>query len=118
MVRVRRTVGASVLTLMLASRAIAQSASSRTSTVPFTPAATTFQGDTGLWFAPTAEVLAPGKWSASGYRRGTNFIQGFANIGDFAGTLALGDTAAQPKGGAGRQPQLIGQTGHGMWFYA
>ena len=39
---------------------------------------------------PTAEVLPNGKWSASGYRRGTNFIQGFANVGDFAGTFGVG----------------------------
>jgi outer membrane protein OmpA-like peptidoglycan-associated protein len=54
------------------------------------PATTTFLGDTGLWFVPTAEVLAHGKWSASGYRRGTNYIQGFSNVGDFAGTFAYG----------------------------
>ena len=39
---------------------------------------------------PTAEVLAHGKWSVSGYRRGTNYIQGFTNVGDFAGTFAVG----------------------------
>ena len=33
------------------------------------PATTTFYGDTGLWFVPTAEVLAHGKWSVTGYRR-------------------------------------------------
>ena len=54
------------------------------------PATTTFLGDTGLWFVPTAEVIKHGKWSASGYRRGTNFIQGFANVGDFAGTFSVG----------------------------
>ncbi|HVH28881.1 MAG TPA: hypothetical protein VM818_19100, partial [Vicinamibacterales bacterium] len=41
------------------------------------PATTTFLGDTGLWFVPTAEVLARGKWSGTGYRRGTNYIQGY-----------------------------------------
>ena len=54
------------------------------------PATTTFFGDTGLWFVPTAEVLPDGKWSVSGYRRGTNYIQGFSNIGDFAGTFGFG----------------------------
>ena len=54
------------------------------------PATTTFFGDTGLWFVPTAEVLAHGKWSVSAYRRGTNYIQGYTNVGDFAGTLAVG----------------------------
>src|ERR1700730_5720854 len=54
------------------------------------PATTTFFGDTGLWFVPTAEVLPHGRWSVSGYRRGTNYIQGYTNVGDFAGTFAVG----------------------------
>ena len=66
--------------------------SSSTGTTPeeTRPATTTFLGDTGLWFVPTAEVLAHGKWSGSAYRRGTNFIQGYTNVGDFAGTVAVG----------------------------
>jgi outer membrane protein OmpA-like peptidoglycan-associated protein len=51
---------------------------------------TTFFGDTGLWFVPTGEVLGHGKWSASGYRRGTNWVQGYSNVADFAGTFAFG----------------------------
>jgi len=58
-------------------------------------ATTTFIGDTGLWFVPTGEVLSNGTWSASGYRRGTNYVQGFTNVGDFAATFGygLGDRA-------------------------
>jgi len=29
------------------------------------PATTTFMGDTGLWFVPTAEILPARQWSAS-----------------------------------------------------
>jgi len=54
------------------------------------PATTTFMGDTGLWYVPTAEVLAHGKWSTSLYRRGTNYVQGFSNVGDIAGTFGIG----------------------------
>lgn len=54
------------------------------------PATTTFLGDTGLWYVPTAEVLAHGKWSAGGHRRGTNYIQGFTNVADIAGTVGVG----------------------------
>jgi len=54
------------------------------------PATTTFFGDTGLWFLPTAEVLPHGKVSVTGYRRGTNWIQGYTNVGDFAGTVGVG----------------------------
>ncbi len=98
---------AAVWTLVLATAvsASAQSGSSGTSTAQSQsgatqsssaesaetrPATTTFFGDTGLWYVPTAEVLAHGKWSVSGYRRGTNFVQGFTNVGDFAGTFGVG----------------------------
>ncbi|HYJ95514.1 MAG TPA: hypothetical protein VEV86_12870, partial [Vicinamibacterales bacterium] len=32
------------------------------------PAATSFWGDTGLWFIPTGEVLKPGGWAFGAYR--------------------------------------------------
>ena len=64
------------------------------------PATTTFFGDTGLWFVPTAEVLANGKWSVSGYRRGTNYIQGYTNVGDFAGTFARRRSRTAPRSSA------------------
>ena len=68
-----------------------QTQSSSTDTAQETrPATTTFFGDTGLWFVPTAEVLGHGKWSASVYRRGTNWVQGYTNVADFAGTFAVG----------------------------
>src|SRR2546428_1666245 len=67
-----------------------QSTGSPSSDASTRPATTTFFGDTGLWFVPTAEVLAHGKWSASAYRRGTDFIQGYTNVADFAGTFAVG----------------------------
>ena len=104
---VRRVGLAWALTLTVAAGAYAQSESSGTSTGQSTnatqtpsgssaqndetrPATTTFFGDTGLWFVPTAEVLPDGKWSVSGYRRGTNYIEGYTNVGDFAGTFAFG----------------------------
>ena len=54
------------------------------------PATTTFFGDTGLWYVPTAEVLPHGKWSASLYRRGTDYLQGHTNVADFAATFGMG----------------------------
>src|SRR5205814_8061637 len=84
--------------LLLAVAAGAQSGSTGASSQPpapqpddtTRPATTTFFGDTGLWFVPTAEVLPKGKWSASAYRRGTNWIQGYTNVGDFDGTFGVG----------------------------
>ncbi len=103
----RRVVVAWAVAVFTATTASAQSGSSGTSTgqnPPQTPtqssststaedlrpATTTFYGDTGLWFVPTAEVLPARKWSVTGYRRGTNFIQGYTNVGDFAGTFGVG----------------------------
>jgi outer membrane protein OmpA-like peptidoglycan-associated protein len=43
-----------------------------------------------LWFVPTGEVLGHGQWSVSGYRRGTNYIQGFSNVSDVAATFGVG----------------------------
>src|SRR3954467_7748325 len=76
---------------LLSTAAFAQApASTSTTAVPDTatrPGTTTFFGDTGIWYVPTGEVLGDGKWSASGYRRGTNWIQGYTNVADFAGTF-------------------------------
>ena len=77
-----------VLTALTAGAQTNQASSTTTDNTR--PATTTFYGDTGLWFVPTAEVLPDGKWSASGYRRGTNYIQGYTNVGDFAGTFGYG----------------------------
>ncbi len=94
-----------VVLLAVAASARAQNGSSGTSTAQSTtatptsssstademrPATTTFFGDTGLWNVPTAEVLGKGKWSTSVYRRGTNWVQGYTNVADFAGTFAYG----------------------------
>src|SRR5262245_34048410 len=81
--------------LLLASVAGAQSTTAPPPPPPSSsdttrPATTTFNGDTGLWYVPTAEVLPNGKWSVSGYRRGTNWIQGYTNVADFAGTFGVG----------------------------
>ena len=101
----RRVAVICVLTLAVAAGARAQNGSSGTSTGQSStttqtsssstaeetrPATTTFFGDTGLWFVPTAEILGKGKWSTSAYRRGTNWVQGYTNVADFAGTFASG----------------------------
>jgi outer membrane protein OmpA-like peptidoglycan-associated protein len=54
------------------------------------PTTTTFLGDTGIWYVPTAEILSSGTWSVGGDRRGTNYVQGLSNVADFAGTAAVG----------------------------
>ncbi len=54
------------------------------------PTTTTFLGDTGIWYVPTAEVLRSGTWSVGGDRRGTNYVQGLSNVADFTGSAAVG----------------------------
>jgi outer membrane protein OmpA-like peptidoglycan-associated protein len=59
------------------------------------PATTSFLGDTGLWYVPTAEVLPAGRWSASFFRSNQDREQGITDISHFAGTIGygLGDRA-------------------------
>lgn len=54
------------------------------------PGGSTFLGDTGLWFVPTAEILAGGSVAASGQLVNLNREQGFSNIEHVAGTFAVG----------------------------
>jgi outer membrane protein OmpA-like peptidoglycan-associated protein len=54
------------------------------------PATTTVNGDTGLWFVPTAEVLADRKWSISFFRQNMDFGQGFTDVTHFPITGAVG----------------------------
>ena len=100
----RRVAAFLLLALAVGASASAQSGSSGTSTGQSStgsqtssstaeetrPATTTFNGDTGLWYVPTGEVLGKGQWSTSVYRRGTNWVQGYTNVADFAGTFAYG----------------------------
>lgn len=65
-------------------------ASDAASTRDTRPAFTTFSGDTGLWFVPTADLLPNGKVSVSAYRAGFNFQQGYSNVAHFAGTFGVG----------------------------
>jgi outer membrane protein OmpA-like peptidoglycan-associated protein len=54
------------------------------------PATTTVDGDTGLWFLPTAEVLGPRKWSFSLYRKNLDYEQGFTDVSTWPITFAVG----------------------------
>jgi outer membrane protein OmpA-like peptidoglycan-associated protein len=54
------------------------------------PATTTVDGDTGLWFVPTAEVLGPRKWSFSAYRKNLDYEQGFTDVSTFPITFGVG----------------------------
>ena len=54
------------------------------------PAVTSFWGDTGLWFVPTAEVLKKGGWAFGAYRTEMDFKQGSTDASYYPGTFAIG----------------------------
>ena len=54
------------------------------------PAITSFWGDTGLWFVPTAEVLKSGGWAFGAYRTEMDFKQGSTDVSYYPATLAVG----------------------------
>tara|TARA_B110000014_G_C20107576_1_gene582731 strand:+ start:565 stop:2214 length:1650 start_codon:yes stop_codon:yes gene_type:complete len=54
------------------------------------PSGTTFLGDTGLWFVPTAEVLDSGAVAAAGHLSTFNYEQGFSAVQTVAGSFAVG----------------------------
>jgi len=54
------------------------------------PATTTINGDTGLWFVPTGEVLPAKRWSVSAYRVNFDRDQGFTDVSDWPVTFGVG----------------------------
>ena len=103
----RRVAVICVLALALAASARAQSGSSGTSTgqsstTTQTPSSSTDRrrkrgrrrrrssATLGCGLCRPPRCSRNGKWSASGYRRGTNWVQGYTNVADFAGTFAVG----------------------------
>jgi outer membrane protein OmpA-like peptidoglycan-associated protein len=54
------------------------------------PATTTFLGDTGLWYVPTAEILPHRKWSISAYRVNFDDDQGFSDVSNWPVTVGFG----------------------------
>jgi peptidoglycan-associated lipoprotein len=84
---VRRSLSV-VLCALVSAPAFAQDTPARQEEVR--PAITSFWGDTGLWFVPTAEVLKPGGWAFGAYRTELDFKQGSTDVAYYPGTLAIG----------------------------
>jgi peptidoglycan-associated lipoprotein len=57
------------------------------------PSLPTIDGDTGLWFVPTAETMPAGKWSFSVFRANFDRRQGLTDVSKIGltGAVALGD---------------------------
>src|SRR4030095_5188682 len=54
------------------------------------PATTTTNGDTGLWFVPTGEVVPAKKYAISAYRVNFDRDQGFTDVSDWPATFSFG----------------------------
>ena len=86
----RRNLGvflAVTLFMVLGSPAAAQTSRDENAT---RRASSTFLGDTGLWFVPTAEILPAGKWSTTGQRVNFDRQEGITDIQHYLGTFAYG----------------------------
>jgi outer membrane protein OmpA-like peptidoglycan-associated protein len=96
--RFLQTIGLTGLLCVAATSAFAQSTAAQPaqtgtpSSMPTEtrPATTTVNGDTGLWFVPTGEVVPAKKWSLSAYRVNFDRDQGFTDISDWPVTFAFG----------------------------
>jgi len=84
---VRRSLVSAVLCALVTAHASAQDTPSNQEV---RPAITSFWGDTGLWFIPTAEVLKPRGWAFGAYRTELDFKQGSTDVAYYPGTLAVG----------------------------
>src|SRR5215210_2785991 len=85
-----RAIGFTAVCLLWAAAAGAQTTTTSSSDASARPATTTFFGDTGLWFVPTAEILPHKKFSTSGYRANWDYRQGLTDVSHFAITGATG----------------------------
>ena len=54
------------------------------------PASSTFLGDTGLWFVPTAEILPAGAFAGSAQKVNFDRQEGITDISHYIGTFAYG----------------------------
>src|SRR5262245_14590393 len=94
MTQLARALGVTVVVALVAIPVFAQtpaaSTSSQQTSSETRPATTTVNGDTGLWFVPTAEILPDRKWSASAYRVNFDFDQGFTDISNWPMTFGYG----------------------------
>jgi outer membrane protein OmpA-like peptidoglycan-associated protein len=93
--RLLKTVPFAMLLSVVAAPVFAQSSTGQTAppATPPTetrPATTTTNGDTGLWFVPTGEVVPAKKYAVSVYRVNFDRDQGFTDVSDWPVTFAFG----------------------------
>src|ERR1044072_3543940 len=96
--RLLQTVSFAIFLSAAAAPVLAQSAAGQSSqpATPATsssdtrPATTTVNGDTGLWFVPTGEIVPAKKYAISAYRVNFDRDQGFTDVSDWPLTFAFG----------------------------
>jgi outer membrane protein OmpA-like peptidoglycan-associated protein len=72
-----------LLPALVRAQPAATSPSTRTAT-------TTADGDTGLWFVPTGEILPAGRWSFSVFRVNFDYKEGFTDVSNWPVTFGVG----------------------------
>jgi outer membrane protein OmpA-like peptidoglycan-associated protein len=92
MTQFARTLGVTAVVALVAIPVLAQTPKTASQQTPSEtrPATTTINGDTGLWFVPTAEILPDRKWSASAYRVNFDYDQGFTDVSNWPITFGYG----------------------------
>jgi outer membrane protein OmpA-like peptidoglycan-associated protein len=85
-----RTLALGIALIAIALPALAQSPPDPPPSSATRPATATPSGDTGIWFVPTAETLAPRKWSFSIYRVNLDFQPGFTDVSHWPITFGAG----------------------------
>src|SRR5215831_10013653 len=89
-----QTLGLAGLLSAVGTTAFAQTPATQTASPPpaaeTRPATTTINGDTGLWFVPTGEVVPAKKYAVSAYRVNFDRDQGFTDVSDWPVTFAYG----------------------------
>ncbi|HJR61986.1 MAG TPA: OmpA family protein [Vicinamibacterales bacterium] len=88
---IERLAGCGAVLACLATPVLAQTGTGDQPPVTETrPATTTTNGDTGLWFVPTGEILPARKWSFSAYRVNFDYDQGFTDVSRWPVTFGVG----------------------------
>ena len=90
MITYARTLGLALALGGVAAPAFGQSPQQQATATETRPATTTPVGDTGIWFVPTAETVAPHRWSLSAYRVNFDFEQGFTDVSNWPLTFGVG----------------------------
>ena len=88
--KISLSAGSFAAALCAAAPVAGQTTATQSAAVETRPATTTTNGDRGLWFVPTGEILPRGNWSLSAYRLNLDYEQGFTDVSRWPLTVGAG----------------------------